>query len=97
MLVGTLGGAHAPLDFHKVMAKRLRVVGTVLRGRSAEEKARAVRRFAAEVVPLLARGRLRAVVDSVHAFADVEAAYARLESNETFGKVVLELAGKDEG
>src|SRR5918999_875402 len=34
LLVGTLGGAHAPLDFHKVMGKRLRVIGTVLRGRS---------------------------------------------------------------
>ena len=91
LLVGTLGGATGALDFHKMMRKRLRVVGTVLRGRSAEEKARAVRRFAAEVVPLLARGRLRPVVDSVHAFDDAEAAYARLESNETFGKVVLEL------
>lgn len=93
LLVGTLGGATGALDFRKMMGKRLRVMGTVLRGRSAEEKARAVRRFAAEVVPLLARGLLRPVVDSVHAFDDAEAAYARLESNETFGKVVLELQG----
>jgi putative PIG3 family NAD(P)H quinone oxidoreductase len=92
LLVGTLGGATGALDFRKMMGKRLRVMGTVLRGRSSEEKARAVRRFAAEVVPLLARGRVRPVVDSVHAFDDAEAAYARLESNETFGKVVLELA-----
>ena len=50
MLVGTLGGADGPLDFRKMLGKRLRVIGTVLRARSAEEKARAVRRFAAEVV-----------------------------------------------
>ena len=93
LLVGTLGGATGALDFRKMMGKRLRVMGTVLRGRSAEEKARAVRRFAAEVVPLLARGLLRPVVDSVYALDDAEAAYARLESNETFGKVVLELQG----
>jgi putative PIG3 family NAD(P)H quinone oxidoreductase len=93
LLVGTLGGASAPLDFRHVMGKRLRVIGTVLRARSAEEKAAAVRRFAAEVVPLLARGRARPVLDSAYALAEVSAAYARLESNETFGKVVLKVSG----
>jgi NADPH2:quinone reductase len=91
LLVGTLGGASAPLDFRRVMGKRLRITGTVLRARSNEEKAAAVRRFAAEVVPLFARGRLRTVLDSTFALADVSAAYARLESNETFGKVVLKV------
>ena len=93
LLVGTLGGAAATLDFRRVMGKRLRIAGTVLRARSAEEKAAAVRRFAAQVVPLLARGRLRPVLDSAHALADAAPAYARLESNETFGKVVLTVAG----
>jgi len=92
LLVGTLGGSSAQLDFRRVMAKRLRVVGTVLRARSAEEKAAAVRRFAAEVVPLLARGQLRPVLDSTFPLGDAAAAYARLESNETFGKVVLNLS-----
>ena len=89
LLVGTLGGTTAALDFRRVMGKRLRITGTVLRARSAEEKAAAVRRFGAQVVPLLARGRVRPVLDSAYDLADVGAAYARLESNETFGKVVL--------
>lgn len=89
LFVGTLGGASAPLDFRRVMAKRLRVMGTVLRPRPSDEKAAAVRRFAAEVVPLLERGRVRPVLEDAFALEDVVAAYARLESNETFGKVVL--------
>ena len=89
MLVGTLGGATAALDFRKVMGKRLSVRGTVLRARSDEEKARAVRLFAAHVCPLLARGLVRPVVDSSFALEQAGAAYRRLESNETFGKVVL--------
>jgi putative PIG3 family NAD(P)H quinone oxidoreductase len=89
MLVGTLGGSTAPLDFGKVMAKRLNVTGTVLRARSSEEKARAVRLFAAHVCPLLARGLVRPVLDSSFPLEEATAAYARLESNETFGKVVL--------
>lgn len=91
LLVGTLGGVSAPLDFRRVMAKRLRIIGTVLRARSHEEKAAAVRRFAAEVVPLFTRGLVRPVIDHTFNLQDVDGAYARLESNETFGKVVLKV------
>ncbi|HEV2761827.1 MAG TPA: NAD(P)H-quinone oxidoreductase [Pyrinomonadaceae bacterium] len=95
MLVGTLGGARGAFDFGLAMRKRLRVVGTVLRARSTAEKADAVTRFAREVVPLLARGSLRPVLDSLFPLAEVQAAYERLSSDETFGKVVLEIAVSD--
>jgi NADPH2:quinone reductase len=91
LLVGTLGGASAPLDFRKMMGKRLQLTGTALRARSTEEKAAAVRRFAAHVVPLLARRSVRPVLDTKYTLEDVRAAYERLESNETFGKVILEV------
>jgi NADPH2:quinone reductase len=89
IFVGTMGGATAALNFGVVMSKRLSLRGTVLRARSTEEKARAVRLFAASVVPLLARGAVRPVVDSVFALADVRAAHTRMEANENFGKIVL--------
>ena len=89
LLVGTMGGAQAPLNYGLVMGKRLRIIGTVLRARSAEEKARATRLFAAHVVPLLARGTVRPVIDRTYALAEVRAAHTRLEGNESFGKVVL--------
>lgn len=89
LLVGTLGGTSAPLNFRHVMGKRLRIVGTVLRARSTEEKAAAVRRFTAEVIPLFTRGQVRPVVDRTFDLKDVDAAYDHLESNETFGKVIL--------
>ena len=89
LLVGTMAGATAPLDFRQVMGRRLRIMGTVLRARSAEEKARATRLFAAHVSPLLARGQVRPVIDSVYDLSDIRAAHERLESNETFGKIVL--------
>jgi NADPH2:quinone reductase len=91
LLVGTMGGMSAPLDFRQVMGKRLRLAGTVLRPRPTEEKARATRLFAAHAVPLFARGALRPVIDSVFDFRDVRAAHERLESNETFGKIVLKI------
>ncbi len=90
LLVGTLGGSRAQLDFRRVMGKRLKIIGTVLRARSTEEKARAVRRFAAHVVPLLARARVRPVLEAAFPLDEVSAAYERLESNQTFGKIVIE-------
>src|SRR5437763_2598618 len=89
LLVGTMGGSLAPLNFGLVMGKRLQLIGTVLRARSAEEKARATRLFAAHVGPLLARRVVRPVIDRTYALDDVRAAHERLESNESFGKVVL--------
>ncbi|HKR01667.1 MAG TPA: NAD(P)H-quinone oxidoreductase [Pyrinomonadaceae bacterium] len=91
LLVGTTAGANAPLDFGIVMRKRLRIVGTVLRARSLEEKARATRLFAAHVVPLLEREVVRPVIDKVYRIDEVRAAHERMESNESFGKIVLKI------
>jgi putative PIG3 family NAD(P)H quinone oxidoreductase len=91
VLVGLLGGSSAPFDLNLMLRKRLTIVGTTLRARPIDEKLAATRRFAEQVVPWLARGLVRPVVDSVFAFDEVRQAQARMESNEVFGKVVLGL------
>jgi NADPH:quinone reductase len=91
LLVGTPGGSSAPLDFGRVMGKRLRITGTVLRSRSMEEKAHATRLFSAHVLPLLARETMRPVIDKVYSMDEVRAAHERMESNESFGKIVLKI------
>lgn len=89
LFVGTTGGASATLNIGPVMSKRLKIIGTVLRARSTEEKATATRLFAEHVVPLLARGAVRPIIDSVFPLAEVAAAHQRMESNESLGKIVL--------
>jgi putative PIG3 family NAD(P)H quinone oxidoreductase len=91
VLVGTTAGAKAMLDFGTVMGKRLTIIGTMLRGRNAEEKATATRLFASHVVPLLADGTVRPVVDRVYKLEEIREAHARMESNESFGKIVLRI------
>ncbi len=93
LLVGTTAGASAALNIGVVMMKRLRIFGTVLRARSVEEKAEATRRFAAHVVPLLERGTVRPVIDKIYSMDEVREAHERLESNASFGKIVLKIAG----
>ena len=89
MLVATTAGSQATLDFSTVMRNRLSITGTVLRARSAEEKSAATRLFVSHVVPLLASGAVQPIIDSTFSLDEIRAAHARLESNKTFGKVVL--------
>jgi NADPH:quinone reductase-like Zn-dependent oxidoreductase len=64
----------------------------MLRGRALEEKILATRAFEEQVVPMLARGTLRAVVDREYALAEVREAHVRMESNESIGKIVLRIS-----
>ena len=72
------------------MVKRARLFGTVLRARPLEEKAAAVQAFAHEVVPLLADGRMRALVDRVFPAEQAEDAFDYMQQPGKFGKVLLE-------
>jgi putative PIG3 family NAD(P)H quinone oxidoreductase len=90
VIVGTLAGGNIDLPLLKLMGKRLALHGTVLRARSVPEKAAATAGFVAEVLPLLERGRLQPVVDRILPLEEAEAAYALVESDATFGKVILQ-------
>ncbi|HEY6046440.1 MAG TPA: zinc-binding dehydrogenase, partial [Pyrinomonadaceae bacterium] len=89
IFVGTTGGAKSEIDYSVVMGKRLCIMGTSLRTRPIEQKATATRLFAQHVVPLLASGSVKPVIDRVFPIQEVRAAHQRIESNEGFGKVVL--------
>ena len=91
MLVGLTAGSKAEIDLGLVLRKRAKLIGTVLRSRALEEKAAVTEQFAQSVVPLLANGTVQPNVDRVFAMADVAAAHRYLSSNESFGKVVLEI------
>lgn len=90
ILVGLTAGRSANFELGQALFKRATIIGTVLRGRSTEEKAAATQKFVEEVVPLLASGEVKPNIDRVFAAADVQEAHRYLESNESFGKVVLE-------
>jgi putative PIG3 family NAD(P)H quinone oxidoreductase len=89
MLIGTVAGGRAELELGKVLHKRLRIMGTVLRSRPLAEKIAATQAFAQEVVPLFAGGKLHATIDSEFPMEAIQEAHRRMESNQTFGKVVI--------
>jgi len=89
VVIGLLGGASGTLPMGVLLSRRARVLGTVLRSRQLEEKAELAQKFIAHVLPLLADGRLVPVVDAVMPMSEVREAHRRMESNDTFGKIVL--------
>lgn len=89
ILIGGVAGSKTDVDLYQILGKRLHIIGTVLRARSLEEKIDITAAFTREVVPLLAQGTIQPVIDSVFPLEQIQAAHRRLESNETFGKVVL--------
>ncbi|RUL88986.1 NAD(P)H-quinone oxidoreductase [Tautonia sociabilis] len=89
VVVGLLGGRKAELDLAALLAKRARIVGTTLRARPIEQKIAVTRRFADRVVPWLARGLVRPIVDRAFPIDQVVEAARHVESNQGFGKVVL--------
>jgi NADPH:quinone reductase len=90
--IGTVAGNKAEVDLRQVLGKRITIRGTVLRARPLEEKISLTQAFARELSHLFERGVLRPVIDSEFDLADAQAAHRRMESNETFGKVVLKIA-----
>jgi putative PIG3 family NAD(P)H quinone oxidoreductase len=89
VVVGTMGGAGAAVDYRRLMQARASIVGTTLRMRPIEEKIAASQAFARDVLPLVEAGRVRPVVDLVLPAARAREAHERMERNESFGKIVL--------
>jgi NADPH2:quinone reductase len=89
VVVGTLGGAKPTLDLGLLMRTRGSLVGTVLRPRPLEEKIAATQAFARDVLPLVAAGRVKPIVDAVLPAARAREGHERMEKNESFGKIVL--------
>ena len=88
-LSALLGGPAAPIDLGLLLRKRLRLIGSLLRSRSLEEKTRIVEGFAARFWPLLVAGRIAPVIEAVLPIAQAAAAHQVLAENRNIGKVVL--------
>lgn len=90
VLVGLTSGRTAEFNLGLALSKRAKIIGTVLRSRPTAEKAEATQKFIKEVLPLIAEGKVKPNLDKVFPIKEVRQAHEYLESNESFGKVVLE-------
>jgi putative PIG3 family NAD(P)H quinone oxidoreductase len=89
VVIGTMGGPKVQLDLGLLMRARGSITGTVLRPRPLEEKIAATQAFGRDVLPLIAAGRVKPVVDCVLPASRAREAHERMEKNDSFGKIVL--------
>jgi len=89
IVIGLMGGAKGELALGALLAKRASIHGSVLRSRSAAEKADLTKSFTDEMLGRFATGDLKPIIDDVLPMTDVQAGHTRMDANETFGKLVL--------
>lgn len=91
-VVGYMDGVlKAEIDLDALHAKRLTLFGVSNKLRNAEQRATTVRGFAEKVLPLIADGRIKPLVDRVYPFDELPAAAERLQANAHVGKIVVTL------
>ncbi len=83
------GVVTAELDILALHSKRLKLYGVSNKMRSAAEVAEGVRGFERDVLPAIASGHVRPVIDKVFPFAQLPQAKAYMESNAHLGKIIL--------
>lgn len=90
VLLGFLQGSKAAeVELGVILRKRLTVVGTVMRGRSLQERRAIAGEYQVHLLPLFERGVLKPIVGATVPMTEIAQAHATMEKNETFGKVVL--------
>lgn len=88
--IGLQGGTKAEINLGLLLAKRLTIAGTTLRGRSLEDKAAICRDTITHVWPLLEDGQIRHHIHASYRIEDAGQAHHDLVSGEVTGKLVLE-------
>jgi len=89
VVIGAMGGIEGSLHLGRMLGRRLSIHATTLRSRSIEYKATLARALEAEVLPRIADGTLRPIVDRTFPLAAAAEAHRLMESSAHFGKLVL--------
>jgi NADPH2:quinone reductase len=89
--IAFLASSRVTVDLMRLMLKRLTHTGSTLRARAVADKAAIARAVENNVLPLIASGRVKPLIDSTFPLAQASAAHARMESGQHIGKIVLTL------
>lgn len=93
LVIGIMQGSDAGISLGRLMVRRQRIIGSVLRPRPDAEKTRIIADFALEVMPLFASARIAPLIDRVFPAESAAEAHRYMEAGRHFGKIVLEFGG----
>lgn len=87
--IGLLGGSVGKIDMSRILANRLRIIGSRLRDRPLTEKIEIIHSFWERFQPYFLTGALRPVIDIVYPIEEAQAAHEYVSENSNIGKVIL--------
>ena len=94
--VGYVDGVlKAEIDIEALHARRLTLFGVSNKQRTAEQRAQGVPGFMTDVLPAIADGRIKPLIDSVFTFDRLADAKAHMQANLHVGKIILTMPGTD--
>ena len=92
--VGYVDGVlKAEIDIEALHARRLTLFGVSNKLRNPAQRAQSLPGFKADMLPLIASGAIKPVIERVYPFDQLAAAKAMMEENRHLGKIVLAGAG----
>ena len=89
MSIANQSGEASTFNIGELMMKRGRIWGTTLRSRPLAERVAIIASVREKVFPLIERGLMHPVIDSVYAANDAADAHRRVESSAHIGKVLI--------
>src|SRR5947209_9337931 len=89
VFLSTMGGVQANVNLGMLMSKRISMRGCTLRTRTLEEKLTVTRLFATSVLPLLANGKVKPVIEQAYSMEEVGKAHRAMGENKNFGKLIV--------
>ena len=91
VMIGLMGGAEASINLGLLMMKRLRIIGSTLRAQPIPKKTEIMNNLKENIWPSLESGDIKPIIDTVIPIEKVDKAHKLMESNQTFGKVILKV------
>ena len=92
VLIGLMSGATTEINLGLLMMKRLRLVGSTLRARPIGEKAQVMDELLQNIWPHFATGAIKPIIEASFPVEQAQQAHELVASNETIGKVLLQIA-----
>jgi putative PIG3 family NAD(P)H quinone oxidoreductase len=91
MIISLVRGPLSTINIGTLMSKSLHMIGTRMRPRSNEYKAKVAEELRARVWPMIEAHRIKPVIDSIFPLSAAADAHRRLEGRGHIGKVMLEM------
>ncbi|MFG1462414.1 NAD(P)H-quinone oxidoreductase [Xanthobacter sp. DSM 24535] len=85
-------GSKVNIDFMRLMLKRLTHTGSTLRARPVADKAAIASALEQHVIPLIAAGAVRPLIDCTFPLEKASEAHARMDTSAHIGKIMLTVA-----